>query len=76
MKKINLKFEGEELSREQLKEIVGGVMEVAECVYSYNSDCGGGEGKINCNASACTCQAFYDGYCLSYECCDNIDCGC
>jgi len=77
MKKINLKLEGEELSREQLKQIVGGNSQTVVCVYYYSDACGGGDHNTQpCGDTKCNCAAIWNYMCQFYDCCDHVECAC
>jgi len=81
MKKLKLILNGcERLTREQMKNITGGV-EYPGCIFYNNDACGGGTRNMVYTDSsictdACSCQDHVDSYYANDDCCDNIDCGC
>jgi len=79
MKKIQLKFAAEQMTKEQMKNVWGG-KEVSHlgCWASYSEDCDKDPLFMPCQDSwDCDhCQNSLNNICGIDDCCDNVDCGC
>lgn len=67
---------GAALSREQMKNVKGGVDTVLEfawvtCTWYFN---GGAQASVPCSYSAESCQTAADTACYANNSCDNVDC--
>ena len=76
MKNVLLDLRGsyvpQTLSREQLKNIRGGVVQWVNCVWTYAN---GMQATVPCSYSADYCQDTSDGECDKMNSCADVNCG-
>ena len=63
-----------QLSKSEMKSILGGVAAHSYCTVTNNADCGGGTSSYYCNGSDDDCQSTADAFCANSNCCDDLDC--
>ncbi|MGZ3872116.1 MAG: hypothetical protein ACXVJD_04325, partial [Mucilaginibacter sp.] len=76
METLKLNFVGKLLTREQMKNVIGGYMPVCTWTWSGGSGCASGTTTASCSISndPDVCQQGADNNCGSNDCCSDVDC--